>query len=63
MLKVGDKVKFKYGYDLAHYGDHGEIVTVDNQLFEIKINSIPDFLIYRPRNELSKIITIFAGIF
>lgn len=63
MLRIGDKVKFKYGYGLAHYGDHGEIVTVDNQLFKIKINSIPDFLIWRPRDELSKIIMICAGTF
>ena len=72
MLKVGDKVKYKYGYGLGYSEGYGEVIEVievievdiehyvDYYKIESKIN---DVVIYRPRNKLSKIIMICAGIF
>ena len=69
MLKVGDRVKYKYGLGLGYSEGYGEVIEVievdiehyvDYYKIESKIN---DVVIYRPRNKLSKIIMICAGIF
>lgn len=68
MLKVGDRVKFK---SLKHlFGiDNGKVIEIDADVIykiESKLggNFIHDTIYtYKLRNELYKIVTIFAGIF
>lgn len=63
MLKVGDRVKFKKETVLHLFGiDNGKVIEIADSRYKIE-SKINDVVIYRPRNELSKIITIFAGIF
>ena len=69
MLKVGDRVRFKkesiqhlFGIDNGEVIEHGEVIyKIESKLGD---NFIHDtIIIYKLRNELLKIVTIFAGIF
>ena len=70
MLKVGDRVKFKKESVQHLFGiDNGKVIEIDADLIykiEAKLgdNFIHDtIIISKLRNELYKIVTIFAGVF
>lgn len=69
MLKVGDRVKFKRESIQHLFGiDNGEVIENGEVIYKIESklgdNFIHDtIIIYKLRNELLKIVTIFAGIF
>jgi hypothetical protein len=56
MLNIGDRVKFHYGYGKItdHYKENGSYILKSETTHEYY---------YRFRNELLKIVTIYAGIF
>ena len=71
MLKVGDRVKFKKETVQHLFGiDNGKVIEIADLIYKIEsklgdnFNFIHDtIIIYKLRNELYKIVTIFAGIF
>lgn len=70
MLKVGDRVRFKKESVQHLFGiDNGKVIEIDADLIykiESRLggNFIHDTIYtYKFRNELYKIVTIFAGIF
>ena len=63
MFKVGDRVKFKRESVPHSFGiDNGKVIEIADSRYKIE-SKINDVVIYRPRNKLSKIIMICAGIF
>ena len=69
MLKVGDRVKFKKETVQHLFGiDNGKVIEISDLIYKIESklgdNFIHDTIYsYKFRNELYKIVTIFAGIF
>lgn len=65
MLKVGDRVKFKHLFGI----DNGKVIEIDADLiYKIELKLGGNFIhhtiyTYKFRNELYKIVMIFAGIF